>query len=335
MGPAIVLGTSYTSATLNSIADWTFGILPYFVVKDLDLPHKQKVLVAIILGFAAIGSLATLIRMPFIVKLTHSDDFLYATVDIAIWSTVEPGVGIAAACAATFRPLLQTFVRGRPGWFSKTAAYTSSTSRHGGLKRSQRARSYAFSQPHSMPTLRPDYVGNYTEIISSAEKSYAPARREGKDQPHLPPPVRHGMTSGKDDSSKKSPIATITKEVASSMSGAPAVDDDATSPPIWTESHNPLKLPSKPTKIYASQEQRQFLGLSNGQKGLGVDGAGLESMGITKSVEVTFCEEIELDAFEELGESLEDGMWEQDNGKSNMRSSLNSDRRDTAGNGYR
>lgn len=37
------------------------------------------------------------------------DDFLYATTDVAIWSTSETGIGIAASCFATLRPLFRTF----------------------------------------------------------------------------------------------------------------------------------------------------------------------------------------------------------------------------------
>jgi len=35
-----------------------------------------------------------------------------ATVDVALWSTVEPGIGITAGCLATLRPLLQRILLG-------------------------------------------------------------------------------------------------------------------------------------------------------------------------------------------------------------------------------
>jgi hypothetical protein len=52
LGPTIVLATTYTAAVINSFADWTFGILPFFIVRGLDMPRKQKRLVAGILAFA-------------------------------------------------------------------------------------------------------------------------------------------------------------------------------------------------------------------------------------------------------------------------------------------
>lgn len=54
------------------------------------------------------ASIATIVRVPYVVTLTHTDDFLYATVDVAIWSTVEPGIGITVLSLATLRPLLRS-----------------------------------------------------------------------------------------------------------------------------------------------------------------------------------------------------------------------------------
>lgn len=68
---------------------------------------KTKMLVAGILAFAAIGSTATIVRMFYIHTLTNGPDFLYATTDVAIWSTVEPGIGITASSIATLRPLVR------------------------------------------------------------------------------------------------------------------------------------------------------------------------------------------------------------------------------------
>lgn len=45
--------------------------------------------------------------MFYIHTLVDGPDFLYSTTDVAIWSTVEPGIGITAACIATLRPLVR------------------------------------------------------------------------------------------------------------------------------------------------------------------------------------------------------------------------------------
>ena len=50
-----------------------------------------------------------MIRVPYIKVLALTDDFLFATTDVAIWSTIEPGLGIVAAGAVTLRPLFRRF----------------------------------------------------------------------------------------------------------------------------------------------------------------------------------------------------------------------------------
>lgn len=44
--------------------------------------------------------------------MKNVDDFLYAASGVAIWSTVEIGIGITASAAATLRPLFRTFFGG-------------------------------------------------------------------------------------------------------------------------------------------------------------------------------------------------------------------------------
>ncbi|KAF1845062.1 uncharacterized protein K460DRAFT_282288 [Cucurbitaria berberidis CBS 394.84] len=101
------LGITYALAVVNAAADWAFGTLPFFIVWDLEMKLKTKLLIAGILAFAAIGSTGTIVRIFYINTLMDGPDFLYATTDIAIWSTVEPGIGIVAGCIATLRPLVR------------------------------------------------------------------------------------------------------------------------------------------------------------------------------------------------------------------------------------
>lgn len=51
-------------------------------------------------------------RIPYLHTMTDIDDFLYSTADVAIWSTVETGLGITAAAVATLKPLLRGFLGG-------------------------------------------------------------------------------------------------------------------------------------------------------------------------------------------------------------------------------
>ncbi|TWU79071.1 hypothetical protein ED733_008639 [Metarhizium rileyi] len=102
-----VLVITYTASSLNCLADWVFGVLPVFFVWTLKMPFRTRVMVSVILSFAAVGSSATIVRATFVPSLLNKDDYLYATVDIATWSAIELGVGISAASMATLKPLVE------------------------------------------------------------------------------------------------------------------------------------------------------------------------------------------------------------------------------------
>lgn len=53
LSASLVMYFTYVVSALNSVADWTFGILPIFVVKDLQMKRRLKVIVSAVIGLAA------------------------------------------------------------------------------------------------------------------------------------------------------------------------------------------------------------------------------------------------------------------------------------------
>lgn len=166
-----VVAVTFVSCSLNAVADCTFGIIPIFMVKDLQMPWKQKRLVACILGFANIACVATIVRTPFTIKFFKDNDFLYETRTFALLSTIEPGVGIAAVCTATLRPLLQSVLGvSSSGWFS-VQRVPGDNGKTGG--------SYTLSDsPANFPT---DHSSNYVEITAG----WRPPSRAQKKAPTI------------------------------------------------------------------------------------------------------------------------------------------------------
>lgn len=121
----VLSALTYTISAANVIADWVFALLPWFMVKNLQMVWKKKAIVACILAFAAVGCTATIVRLPYVWSLKESAkgwdaEFLYDTVGIAVWTTVEVGVGITAGCMATMWPLMQ-IVLSKLGWDASLA----------------------------------------------------------------------------------------------------------------------------------------------------------------------------------------------------------------------
>lgn len=107
MDPQIIVSATYGYSVIVCLTDWIMAIMPFVLVWSLQMTRKSKLLVGGILAMGAIASTATIIRIPYLHTLSNKQDFLYATTDVAIWSGVETGLGITAACLATLRPLLR------------------------------------------------------------------------------------------------------------------------------------------------------------------------------------------------------------------------------------
>ena len=107
LDPQVIVGTFYGYTAVACITDWTFAILPAILVKGLQMNSREKVSVVLILSMGVLASIASIARIPYVSAMANRDDFLYAVSDTAIWTGVEIGLGVLAACCATLRPLLR------------------------------------------------------------------------------------------------------------------------------------------------------------------------------------------------------------------------------------
>ncbi|KAG0647006.1 hypothetical protein D0Z07_6147 [Hyphodiscus hymeniophilus] len=107
--PTVTVDATYAYSAISCAADWILGIVPVFLVWNLQMNPRTKIVVAMILAVGAIASTATIVRIPYVKDLANQADFLYATTDVALWSTAETGIGITASACATLRPLFRNF----------------------------------------------------------------------------------------------------------------------------------------------------------------------------------------------------------------------------------
>ncbi|CAI6292913.1 unnamed protein product [Periconia digitata] len=100
----VIIGLTFLYSIISIICDFTFAILPIFLVWSLNMDFRTRALLVPIFGMACIASVAVLCRTAFIMDF-KDPDFLWATLDIAIWSDIEQGLAITAGSLATLRPL--------------------------------------------------------------------------------------------------------------------------------------------------------------------------------------------------------------------------------------
>ncbi|KAF2265739.1 hypothetical protein CC78DRAFT_598319 [Lojkania enalia] len=110
----VIIGLTFWYSAVSALCDFTFGLLPVFLVWRLNMDRRTKIALVPLLSMGCVASTAVLVRMAFVTKF-RSPDFLYDTVDIAIWSDIEQGLAITAGSLATLRPLYRMASQ-RLGW---------------------------------------------------------------------------------------------------------------------------------------------------------------------------------------------------------------------------
>lgn len=149
---APVLVSVYVYSAANIALDWYYALAMVPLIWALQtMKPVVKVSAILILGMGLFASIATLIRLKYLVGFADSRDPLLAIVPVGLWSWVEECLGMCAACIATFRPLLRLIpgVRGASGNSGASPAYAGSggdvmfvtwKSRLDGGRRAKRAR---------------------------------------------------------------------------------------------------------------------------------------------------------------------------------------------------
>ncbi|KAF1846663.1 uncharacterized protein K460DRAFT_356309 [Cucurbitaria berberidis CBS 394.84] len=102
----VIIALTFLYSGISVICDFTFAILPMFLVWGLNMSVRTRVVLIPVLGMACVASVAVVVRLGYVMDFKNPD-FLYATVNIAIWSDIEQGLAITAGSLATLRPLFR------------------------------------------------------------------------------------------------------------------------------------------------------------------------------------------------------------------------------------
>ncbi|KAL6809507.1 hypothetical protein V8C40DRAFT_259173 [Trichoderma camerunense] len=110
----VIIILTYIYSACSVICDFTFALLPIVLIMQLQMNSRTKIALIPIMLMACVASAAVVVRFPY-VKDFKNIDFLWATTDIAIWSTTEQGLAITAGSLATLRPLFRK-IAAKLGW---------------------------------------------------------------------------------------------------------------------------------------------------------------------------------------------------------------------------
>jgi hypothetical protein len=104
--PSKTILVGYVVSASAVIIDWICALLPVFMLYKSNMKKATKISVSIILGLAALASLCTIIRFPYVRYYTVPSNYLYNVTNIVIWSVVESGIGIVAGSLPSLRKLV-------------------------------------------------------------------------------------------------------------------------------------------------------------------------------------------------------------------------------------
>ncbi|KAF2714602.1 hypothetical protein K504DRAFT_456799 [Pleomassaria siparia CBS 279.74] len=99
----IITVLSYVASGVTIITDWTCAVVPYFVLKDLQMPAQVRYSLIGVLALGGFASIAAIVRLPYFRYYGHDTDVLYYSANITIWSNAESGIGIIAASVPPLR----------------------------------------------------------------------------------------------------------------------------------------------------------------------------------------------------------------------------------------
>ncbi|KAL4728223.1 hypothetical protein ACLX1H_004965 [Fusarium chlamydosporum] len=96
----------YLMASVNLVTDFAIFCLPLPVIKSLNLPRKQKIMLFAIFSLGLFTCVISIYRIRTLKTAAATKDPNWDNVDAAIWSFIEVTNAIIAACLPTLRPLM-------------------------------------------------------------------------------------------------------------------------------------------------------------------------------------------------------------------------------------
>ncbi|EGU75564.1 hypothetical protein FOXB_13915 [Fusarium oxysporum f. sp. conglutinans Fo5176] len=124
---ALAILACFVSAS-SILTDIICAALPALMLYKAQMKLATKVSISMVLGLGALASVATIIRMPFVLLYFHPNpDYLYLHCHVSLWSTVEAGIGIIAGSLPALRKFVKRWIT-----FDSTARQFSPPKSYGG-----------------------------------------------------------------------------------------------------------------------------------------------------------------------------------------------------------
>ncbi|KAI1418463.1 hypothetical protein F5Y13DRAFT_196268 [Hypoxylon sp. FL1857] len=110
---ACLNGITISQAVLNIVSDAAIIILPIPMIRQLNMPLKQKVVLCVLIGLGSAVVLVSIARISYVKAMVVNPDVTWTQAEAAVFSSLELNLGIVCNSLARLRP----FVRAHfPSW---------------------------------------------------------------------------------------------------------------------------------------------------------------------------------------------------------------------------
>jgi hypothetical protein len=84
----IAVDSTLAASAVAVVIDWAFGVLPVFMLWNLNVTRKKKIGLAAVMGLGVLASAGPLVRIPYTVSLASTHDFLCKPSDYTCWTVL-------------------------------------------------------------------------------------------------------------------------------------------------------------------------------------------------------------------------------------------------------
>ncbi|KAI1276149.1 hypothetical protein F5Y07DRAFT_367327 [Xylaria sp. FL0933] len=103
---------------ISAAVDFIFALVPWFLVKNLNMKKAEKLGVAIAMSFGALAGITAIIRTVFLPTLAEGASFSTKATTLVIWFVAEPSTTIIAASIPVLRALIKEIHTSGARYFS-------------------------------------------------------------------------------------------------------------------------------------------------------------------------------------------------------------------------
>ncbi|KAL6883210.1 GPCR, PTH11-type [Trichoderma longibrachiatum] len=106
-GQTVILNVSYFVSAANIFTDFSTALVPIFLLRNLQMPRKLKLITMGILSLGVLASVATIIRISYTWAYTAPTERYYTIAKIVMLTVLECDLGIIAGSMPMLRHLLR------------------------------------------------------------------------------------------------------------------------------------------------------------------------------------------------------------------------------------